>query len=103
MRQPGGQVFGSLARAGTSPRLSELDQVLMFDLVEVEDPRERRKHLSRRVCVAPALEPQVVVGTDPRQHGDLFAPKSDDTAVRPRRDTSLLRCDQVTPHTQIFA
>lgn len=68
----------------------------MFDLVQWQNPAQRRQHLNRRVLVAAALPTQVVVGADPGQHRDLFTAQAEDAAVQPGRDARLLRFGQIS-------
>nr|WP_239522855.1 hypothetical protein [Geodermatophilus normandii] len=75
----------------------------MLDLVELEDAREGGGHLFGRVRVLPTLEPQVVVGADPGQQGELLAPQAGDAAARPGRDAGLLGRHQSAPGPQVRA
>ena len=66
-------------------RGGQAEQVLLFELVEAQDPRERFEYLHRGVLVAAALQPQVVVGADAGEQRDLFTAQTGHAAIRAGR------------------
>ena len=68
---------------GTAPPVTrpcgQAEQVIGSRMVEVQDPGQRIADLDGGVAVAALLEPQVVVGADPGEHRDLFAPQPRDS------------------------
>src|ERR1035438_6439352 len=84
-------------------RGGQAEEVVLLDVVQVQNPRERFQDLPRGVLVAAALQPQVVVGADAREHGDFLPAEPGNAAVRARRDPGLLRSDQRPPGAEVTA
>jgi hypothetical protein len=51
---------------------SEVEEVVAFDIVELQGSRDALEHAPGGVADVAALEPGVVVGADAGEHGDFL-------------------------------
>jgi hypothetical protein len=72
-------------------------------IVELQNARDRLEHLNGRVAIAAPLQPQVVVGADAGEHGDLLASQPGHAPHTELGDACLLRRHELAPGAQELA
>ena len=98
-RAPGGAALRR--RRGAGP--GELVQVRDGVVVELQRPGERVEHLLRRMALAALLEPDVVVGADAGERGELLTPQPRDAAAAQVRQADILGPDPLPARPQELA